>query len=527
MATILVSEVIADRGLDILRGAGHEVRVALDLSPQELIEAVHDVNAIIIRSATKVTAEVIANAPHLVVIGRAGIGLDNVDVEAATQAGVMVVNAPQSNIISAAEHTMALLLSLSRQIPQAHASLTAGTWARSSFEGVELYGKTLGIVGLGRIGALVAQRALAFGMTLIAYDPYISQERAKKMGVELTSLEDLVARADFVTIHLPKSKETKGLIGKEILARAKPGIRFVNAARGGIIDEDALYAALVEGTVAGAALDVFANEPPTGSPLLELDSVVVTPHLGASTEEAQNKAGITIAEQVQLALANEFVPFAVNVNAAEASPEVRPYLGLVEFLGQFISSLTGGLPGALEIEYQGGLAHEDTRLLTLSILKGIFSVGLNEPVSYVNAPQLASERGLEIRETTVANSLNFRNLVVLRTPEHVVGGTLAGATGSEPRIVLVDGHWVEVPPAASMLAVRNFDQPGMIGVVGKVLGDGGYSIVSMAVSPRVDDGTALMLLSVSRPVEPAVIQLLEGNAGIIYAKSVGSEPSID
>jgi D-3-phosphoglycerate dehydrogenase len=523
VATILVTETIAEQGLDILRGAGHEVRVATGLGPGELLEAVVDVHALIIRSATQVTADVIAHAPRLVVIGRAGIGLDNVDIEAATRAGVMVVNAPQSNIISAAEHTIALMLALARHLPQAHASVVAGEWRRSSFEGAELYGKTLGIIGLGRIGALVAQRALAFGMTLVAYDPYISQERASKMGVRLVALEELMETADFVTIHLPKSKETKGLVGKELLARAKPGIRIVNAARGGIIDEDALYQALVDGRVAGAALDVFATEPPKGSPLLGLTNVVLTPHLGASTEEAQNKAGVTIAEQVQLALANEFVPFAVNVNAAEASPEVQPFLGLVEFLGQFLSSLAGGLPSALEIEYQGELAHEDTRLLTLSVLKGIFSVGLDEPVSYVNAPQLASERGLEVRETTAAHSVNFKNLVLLRTPEHTVGGTLAGASGREPRIVLVDGHWVEVPPAPSMLAVRNFDQPGMVGIVGKVLGDAGYSISSMAVSPREDDGTALMLLSVTRPIDREVVAMIEANSGIIYAKSVGSD----
>ncbi len=524
MATILVTEEIADRGLEILRNAGHEVRVSLGLSPEELLSAVADVHALIIRSATKVTKEVIQAAPSLIVVGRAGIGLDNVDVEAATAHGVMVVNAPQSNIISAAEHTMGLILALARHLPQAHASLTGGQWARSKFEGMELYGKVLGIIGLGRIGALVAQRALAFGMKLVAYDPYISQERARKMGVTLVTLEELVATADVVTIHLPKSKETMGLVNREVLAKVKPGIRFVNAARGGIIDEEALYEAITDGRVAGCALDVFTTEPPKGSPLLDLPNVVLTPHLGASTEEAQNKAGVTIAEQVQLALANEFVPFAVNVDASEASPEVKPYLPLAEALGRFHSSLVGGLPAELEIEYQGELAGEDTRLLTLSILKGIFSVGLNEPVSYVNAPALAAERGLEIRETSSAHAQNYQNLVVLRSPEHVVAGTLAGAKGHDPRIVLVDSHWIELPPAASMLAVRNLDRPGMIGVVGRVLGDAGISISSMAVSPKVEDGSALMLLTVSMPIPEPVLAEISGADGIIYAKAVGCGP---
>jgi D-3-phosphoglycerate dehydrogenase len=521
MATILVTEEIADRGIEILENAGHDVRIRLGLSPEELLEEVPAANAIIIRSATRITKEVIDAAPRLVVVGRAGIGLDNVDVEAATARGVMVVNAPQSNIVSAAEHTMGLMIALARHIPRAHKSVLEGAWQRSKFKGVELYGKVLGIIGLGRIGALVAQRASAFGMKLIAYDPYISADRARKMNVELVSLETLMANSDFVTIHLPKSKETMGLVDKELLAKAKPGIRIVNAARGGIIDEEALYAAMQDGTVAGCALDVFAVEPPTGSPLIGLDNVVVTPHLGASTIEAQDKAGITIAEQIQLALANEFVPFAVNVNAAEASADVKPFLPLAESLGKLISALERVLPGSLEIEYQGELAGEDTRILTLSILKGLFSVGMNEPVSYVNAPQLAAERGLDVKESSNTAASNYRNLIILRSDDHEVAGTLSGAKGDDPRIVMVDGHWVEMPPAAHMLAVRNYDRPGMVGFVGNVLGGAHISISSMAVSPRTDDGTALMLVAVSEPVPADVLAALEAGDGIIYAKSIG------
>ncbi|MDA8341502.1 MAG: hydroxyacid dehydrogenase, partial [Actinomycetota bacterium] len=332
MPRVLVTEKLAQRGLDLLAEAGHEVDIRLGLSPEELVEAVAGAHALVIRSATTVTAEVLAAAGDLVVVGRAGIGLDNVDVEAATARGVMVVNAPQSNILSAAEQAMALLLAQARNIPQAHAALVAGKWERSRWEGVELHGKTLGVIGLGRVGALVAQRALAFGMRLVAYDPYVSAERARHMGVELMALDDLMAQSDFVTVHLPKNAETLGLIGADLLAKAKPGLRIVNTARGGIVDEEALAAAIRSGTVQGAGLDVFATEPTTESPLFSLPSVVVTPHLGASTVEAQDKAGVTIAEQVILALDGDFVPYAVNVAATDVSETVRPFMGLAEQL---------------------------------------------------------------------------------------------------------------------------------------------------------------------------------------------------
>ena len=343
-----------------MAAAGHEVDVQLGLSPEQLVDAIAGANALVIRSATTVTAEVLAAGTDLVVVGRAGIGLDNVDVAAATERGVMVVNAPQSNILSAAEQAMALLLAQARNIPQAHAALVAGKWERSKWEGVELHGKTLGIVGLGRVGALVAQRALAFGMRLVAYDPFVSADRARHMGVELMDLDQLMAESDFVTVHLPKNKETLGLIGADMLAKAKPGLRIINTARGGIVDEEALADAIRNGPVQGAGLDVFAKEPTTESPLFELPSVVVAPHLGASTAEAQDKAGVTIAEQVILALAGDFVPFAVNVNATDVSETVRPFMGLAEQLGRILSCLEDGLPDSLEIEYQGGLAGAGT-----------------------------------------------------------------------------------------------------------------------------------------------------------------------
>ena len=333
MARILVTEAIAEGGLDRLRAAGHEVDVRLDLSPEQLLTALEGTNALIIRSATNVTDEVLAAGRDLVVVGRAGIGLDNVDVDAATRRGVMVVNAPESNIVSAAEHTMALLLAQARNVPQAHSALVAGRWERSKWEGVELADKTLGIVGFGRIGKLVADRARAFGLRLIAFDPFVSADRAHQLGVELLPLDQVVMESDFLTIHLPKTPETTGLIGRDLLVKAKPTLRIINVARGGIVDEAALADAVRDGVIAGAALDVFDAEPTTESPLFGLESVVVTPHLGASTREAQDKAGDTIADMVQLALAGDFVPFAVNLAVAEVHDNLRPFLPLAERLG--------------------------------------------------------------------------------------------------------------------------------------------------------------------------------------------------
>ena len=449
MARILVTEKIAQSGLDALAAAGHDVDVAEGLTPEELVSTIPGAQALIIRSSTQVTAEVLAAGGDLVVVGRAGIGLDNVDVEAATARGVMVVNAPQSNILSAAEQAMALLLAQARNIPQAHAALVAGKWERSKWEGVELHGKTLGIVGLGRIGALVAQRALAFGMRLVAYDPYVSADRARHMSVELRTLDELVAESDFVTIHAVKTPETVGLIGRDLLSRAKPGLRLINAGRGGIVDEEALAEAIRDGAVQGAGLDVFAKEPTTESPLFELDSVVVSPHLGASTAEAQDKAGVTIAEQVQLALAGDFVPYAVNVAATDVSETVRPFMPLAEQLGRFFAGLHDGMPDHLEIAVLGELAGTGTGILTLCALKGLFAGSSEEPVSYVNAPQLASQRGLEVRETSSVTSHDYKSLLTLRSRSHSVAGTLTGAgVRVEPRVVMVDEHAVGGPPVA-------------------------------------------------------------------------------
>src|SRR4051794_1244468 len=512
MSRILVTEEIAEGGLDRLRAAGHDVDVQLDLS--ELFDHVRGAHALIIRSATQVSAELLEVASDLIVVGRAGIGLDNVDVEAATRRGVMVVNAPQSNIVSAAEHTMALLLAQARNVPQAHAALKAGRWERSRWEGVELADKTLGIVGLGRIGKLVADRAKAFGMRLIAYDPFVSADRARTMGVDLLPLDQVVAEADFITIHLPKNKETTGIIGRDLLLKAKPTLRVINVARGGIVDEQALADAVRDGVIAGAALDVFAKEPLTESPLLALDAVVVTPHLGASTREAQDKAGDTIADMVQLALAGEFVPFAVNINAAEANETLRPFLPLAERLGRLFASLVGRSPQSLEICAEGELAGYDTRIVTLAALKGFFSAHIDEPVTYVNAPQLAKDSGVDVREVNCSTSPDYVNLITLRGGGHAMSGTLTGR-GSDQRIVAIDDHSFDVPPAEYMLMVKNDDRPGVIGVVGTLLGNAGVNIADMDVGRAQTPGTAVMLIAPTDEVPPAVVDALREAPGIL------------
>jgi D-3-phosphoglycerate dehydrogenase / 2-oxoglutarate reductase len=515
VSRVLVTEEIAESGLQELRNAGHDVDVRLGLTPAELLEAIVGAHALIIRSATKVDAATLEAAKDLIVVGRAGIGLDNVDVAKATELGVMVVNAPQSNILSAAEQTMALLLAQARNVPQAHSALKNGKWERSKWEGVELHGKFLGVVGLGKIGALVAQRAMAFGMHVIAYDPFISDERARHMGVQLMDLESLLRQSDFITIHLPKNKETTNLLNAETLKLTKVGVRIINVARGGIVNEADLAEAIRSGHVQGAALDVFEKEPTTESPLFELASVVVAPHLGASTAEAQDKAGVTIAEQVELALAGDFVPFAVNVAAGEVSNVVRPFMGLAELLGRFIGGLLDGKPADLEVIFQGELAGAGTKILTLCALKGLLVATGHDGVSFVNAPQLADDHNLTWGEVSTVESPEYVNLITVRSGDHAVSGTLMTiGTRLETRIVTVDGHSVEIPPAASMLVVRNDDRPGMIGLVGVALGEARVSIASMAVGPDPLSQTALMVLSTEAPTPASVIERLRETDGI-------------
>jgi D-3-phosphoglycerate dehydrogenase len=508
MARVLIAEPLAEAGIELLR-RHHEVDVRGSLGPEELLTAIADADALVVRSATRVTAEVLAAAPRLRVIGRAGIGLDNVDVAAATKRGVMVVNAPQSNVVSAAEHTIALLLAQARNIPRADAALRGGRWERSRFIGSELYGKTLGVVGLGRVGTLVAHRLHAFGMRIVAYDPFVSHERAAQLDIELLDLDELLARADFVTIHLPKTPETVGLLGAERLGRMRPGARLVNTARGGIVDEAALAKAVESGHLAGAALDVFEEEPTTHNPLFEVDDVVVTPHLGASTAEAQDKAGVTIAEQLLLALDDQFVPFAVNVEAGQFPDAVRVFLPLAEKLGRLYTTFAQGGPGGpVTVEVVGDLAEHDTRVLTLAVLKGILGPVVSEAVTFVNAPLIAADRGMTVTETKTRRSRDWVNLLTVsgtgpRGPVSV-SGTTVGPRDAE-RLVDVSGLAVDMPPAEHMAFFFYADRPGIIGKVGTLLGQAGINIAGMQVGRREAGGEALMTLTVDSTIPGPVL----------------------
>jgi D-3-phosphoglycerate dehydrogenase len=516
---VLVTEKLSEAGLELLR-RDFQVDVRPELASGGLAEAVGPYDALVVRSQTQVDAEVIAAAEHLKVVARAGIGLDNVDVEAATRRGVMVVNAPQSNIVSAAEHTLALLLAQARNVPQANRDLKAGRWERSAYQGVELQGKTVGVVGLGRVGALVASRCAAFGMRVIAFDPYVPRERAKEMGIELMpTLEALLVQADFVTIHLPRTPDTEGLIGERELALVKEGVRIVNTARGAIVDEEALAKAVEDGRVAGAALDVFAVEPTTDSPLFELDQVVVTPHLGASTAEAQDKAGTSIAEMVRLALSGEFVPHAVNVSAgAEVAESVKPFLSLAHKLGALLTGLAQGAVRGVEAQYLGRIADSDTRVLTLAIVKGVLSGVVHEPVSFVNAPIIARERGIGISEMRSSVSSDYVNLIHVRAETDggpvSVAGTLVGKRNAE-RVMQVNDYDIEMAPAHFMLFFTYEDRPGVIGKVGTILGEADINIATMDVGRPIRGGTALMGLTLDSPVPSEVVNriLTEVEAG--------------
>jgi D-3-phosphoglycerate dehydrogenase len=520
---VLVTEPLAEPGLALLREE-HQVDVRPELATAGLADAVEPYHALVVRSQTRVDAGVIQAGRNLKVVGRAGIGLDNVDVEAATRRGVMVVNAPQSNVISAAEHTMALLLAVARRVPGADAALRSGSWDRERFQGIELHGKTLGIVGLGRVGTMVAQRALAFGMRLIAYDPYVSRERARQIGVELIpDLGALLVQADFVTVHLPKTPDTVGLLGERELALMKDGAVLVNTARGGILDEEALVRALREGKLGGAGVDVFEGEPVTEHPLFELGSAVVTPHLGAATREAQDKAGLAIAEMVRLALRGEFVPYAVNVPASEVAEQVRPFLPLAERLGRVLTGLAEGAIRTVEAEYRGRIAEHDTGVLTLAALKGALASVVEEPVSFVNASMIARERGLRVSERRSPASEHYVNLLLLRAEtedaEIAVGGTLVGKRDAE-RLVRVYEFDIDMAPADHMVFFLYEDRPGVIGKVGTILGEAGINIATMEVGRKEAGGLALMCLAVDSPIPPDVLDRIVETVGMKSARSI-------
>ncbi|MCV7102324.1 phosphoglycerate dehydrogenase [Mycobacterium palustre] len=502
LPVVLIADKLAESTVAAL-GDQVEVRWVDGPDREKLLAAVPEADALLVRSATTVDAEVLSAAPKLKIVARAGVGLDNVDVDAATERGVLVVNAPTSNIHSAAEHALALLLSAARQIPAADASLRAHTWKRSSFSGTEIFGKTVGVVGLGRIGQLFAQRIAAFGTHVVAYDPYVAPARAAQLGIELLSLDELLARADFISVHLPKTPETAGLIDKEALAKTKPGVIIVNAARGGLVDEAALADAVSSGHVRGAGIDVFATEPCTDSPLFELPQVVVTPHLGASTAEAQDRAGTDVAESVRLALAGEFVPDAVNVGGG-VSEEVAPWLDLARKLGVLAAALSDGLPSSLQVQVRGELASEDVAVLKLSALRGLFSAVIEDQVTFVNAPALASERGVTAEISTASESPNHRSVVDVRALAHDgscvnVAGTLSGPQLVE-KIVQINGRNFDLRAQGTNLVINYVDQPGALGKIGTLLGAAGVNIQAAQLSEDAEGPGATILLRLDQDV---------------------------
>ncbi len=505
---VLIAEELSPATIDAL-GPDFEVRHVDGADRGQLLPALADADAVLIRSATKIDAEALAAARRLKVVARAGVGLDTVDGPAATRAGVMVVNAPTSNITSAAELAVGLLLATARNIAPASEALKGGAWKRSKYAGVELLEKKAGIVGFGRIGQLVAERLKGFGMEILAYDPYVSAQRAGQLGARLVTLDELLAESDFISVHLPKTPETLGLIGKDALAKVKPSVRIVNAARGGIVDEDALAEALRDGRVAGAGIDVFATEPMTESPLFEFESVVVTPHLGASTEEAQEKAGVAVARSVRLALGGDLVPDAVNVSGGAVPEEVRPGIDLVERLGRIFTAVAGSVPVQLDIEARGEITEHDVSIWKLSALKGLFRDLTENPVTYVNAPLLAEQRGVEARLLTDPNAQDFRNVTTLRGTladgtTVSVAGTLTGPRMVQ-KVVGVNGFDLEIPLSQHMAFFTYTDRPGIVGTVGRLLGDADVNIGAMQVARDEKGGKALVGLTVDSAIPVDVV----------------------
>jgi D-3-phosphoglycerate dehydrogenase len=521
---VLIAEELSPATVDAL-GPDFEVRNCDGANRAELLaELGKGVDAVLIRSATKMDAEAIGAAKGLKVIARAGVGLDNVDIPAATTAGVMVVNAPTSNIVSAAELAISLLLASARFISPAHAALRAGKWARSKYTGAELFEKTLGIVGFGRIGQLVAHRMQAFGMNVVAYDPYLQPARAAQLGVTLVTLDELLAQSDFITIHLPKTKETANLIGVEALKKVKPAVRIINAARGGVLDEAALYDAIKEGRVAGAGLDVFSTEPCTDSPLFTLDQVVATPHLGASTDEAQERAGIAVAVSVRKALSGELVPDAVNVKGGAVDEEIRPSLPLVEKMAQIATALAGEIPVSMDVHVRGDISVHDSSILAVSALKGALVATGAEEVTYVNAPGLAASRGVTSSVDTTPESPEYRSMISLHCAlsngkSITVDGTLMGIRKVE-KIIAIDGFDLDLPPTDNLLFLRYGDRPGVVGAVGNILGSAKINIAGMQVARNSAGGEALMALTVDSAVSADIASKVAKESGADLVRSV-------
>lgn len=512
MHRVLVREPIADSGLELLRD---RFEVVEDFE-SDLASIIGEFDAIVVRSGTQLDAGLIERAGRLKVIGRAGVGVDNVDVDAATRRGIVVANAPEATVVSAAEHTIALLLAVARNIPQAHATLSAGSWERERFAGIELAGKTLGVLGLGRIGWQVARRALGLGMRVVAYDPFVALERFRELGVEPAATpEDLYAQADVITLHLPLNDETRGLVGRDAFAGMRDGVRIVNAARGGLVDEAALIEAIGSGKVAGAALDVFESEPYTG-PLLEIEQVVVTPHLAGSTTEAQDRAGLIIAEQVAAALDGQLVQTAVNIPVVDQADleMLGPFIPLAAKLGRLATALASGRPSRIVVAAHGPLSEYDTRLLTVAALNGVFQDRVDQTVNYVNAPVIAAERGIEVSEQRFAASRHYTNLVRVVVASNGEEVEVSGTTvGPEPRLFLAGalGFAIDIELAPRMAFLVYDDVPGVIGRVGTMFGEAGVNIANMAVSRTKEGGKALMAFSIDTASPAELVERVAGS----------------
>jgi D-3-phosphoglycerate dehydrogenase len=523
---VLVTDPIADAGLERLREAGHEVVTDHDAEGDALVAAVEDANALIVRSGTEVTADLLANAPELQIVGRAGIGVDNIDIDAATDHGVIVANAPEGNVRAAAEHTVAMTFATARSIPQAHARLETGEWAKGEFLGTELRDKTLGVVGLGRVGQEVAKRLGGLGMDLVAYDPYIGEERAEQLGAELAALDETLERADVLTIHTPLTPETENMIGEEELARLEGGY-VVNCARGGIVDEPALAAAVEDGVLAGAAVDVFGEEPlPEDSPLLDVDDIIVTPHLGASTAAAQENVATSIADQILSAFLGEPVMNALNAPSMDAAafPRVKPYIGLAETAGRIAVQLFDGHVNEVEVEYAGDIAEEDVELVTASALKGVF-LPIESQVNAVNAQETAEQRGIEVSETKRSQAEDFTSLVTVTVHNDDASISVCGTlfAGEDPRIVRIDGYRVDAIPGGRMIVSRNTDEPGVIGLIGSVMGEYDINIAGMYNARQTIGGEAMTVYNVDQEVPDEAREKLEEDPRVVETRYISLE----
>jgi D-3-phosphoglycerate dehydrogenase len=521
---VLVSDPVAQEGIALLTDAGFEVEVKTNQPEEALLEIIGGFEALVVRSETKVTRRLIEAASRLKIIARAGAGVDNIDVPAATEKGIVVVNAPEGNTIAACEHTLALMLALARNIPQANSLLKQGVWERKKFMGVELNGKTLGVVGLGKIGSQVARRAKAFGMRVIAYDPYVREESAEHLGVELRDFNSVLQEADFLTFHLPLTKDTYHIVGPQEFGMMKTGVRVLNVARGGIVDEQALYEAIKSGKVAGAAVDVFEQEPQRSSPLFELDQVIVTPHLGASTAEAQVNVAVDVARDIIRCLSGQPVLNAVNIPAVpkEILGALEPYLGLAEKLGQFAAQVAGGRVEEVEIRYNGTLAQYDLTSLTNTLLKGLLRPTLNDAVNYVNAPIQARNRGIRVSESKSTEMVSFADLITLslKTDRETlsVAGTLA--PDRQPRLVDFNGYSIDTVPEGHILVIPHRDKPRIIGPVGNLIGNEDVNIAGMQVGRKEVGGVAVMFLNIDAPVSAATLAKIKEIDGVLDVKYV-------